>query len=89
VDLLLTLAGDRKITVDSTWTDYWTRKGEQSPPALPIASPEQARQLRGLLGRLERQAGEADGSAVIGEHSCRESEGDEMRKAKSLGYAGA
>jgi len=60
VDLLLELAGGMKITVDSTWTDYWERKGERPPLTSLMASSEQARQLYELLDRLERRVNKAD-----------------------------
>ncbi len=70
VDLLVELAGGMKITVDSTWTDYWERKGERPPLSSLMASSEQARQLYELLNRLERRvnkAEEAGESSVSGE----------------------
>lgn len=78
VDLLVTLAGDQKITVDSTWTDYWIRKGEPSPPALLMASPDQVRKLRGMLGRLERQVEGASGDAIAGKNAVAEVDGNEV-----------
>lgn len=55
VDLVVTLEGGGRITVDSTWTDYWVRKGEQ-PPTPRMIGLAQARELTELLGRLEGQS---------------------------------
>jgi hypothetical protein len=55
VDLLVELAGEVKITVDSMWTDYWERVGETPRPGSLLAHPEQARRLFEMLVRLERK----------------------------------
>lgn len=55
VDLLVSLDGECGINVDSTWTDYWERRGEQPPQVSQLLSIGQARRLRALLGRLKEQ----------------------------------
>jgi hypothetical protein len=84
VDLLVELAGGMKITVDSTWTDYWERKGERPPPTSLMASSEQARRLHELLNGLERRvnkAEEGDGaSSVNGETLDGESKTSESNE---------
>jgi hypothetical protein len=60
VDLHVTLEDSSTVTIDSTWTDYWDRKGER-PPAARILCAERARVLTELLERLEtRLCGSAE-----------------------------
>ncbi len=83
VDLLVELAGGMKITVDSTWTDYWERKGERPPLTSLMASSEQARRLHELLNRLERRvsmAAETGEVSVDGETSDGESKASESNE---------
>ncbi len=55
VDLQVEFEDEVKITVDSTWTDYWERVGEPPPSGSLLAHPEQARHLCEMLVRLERK----------------------------------
>ncbi|MFL6333135.1 MAG: hypothetical protein ACJ754_07305 [Pyrinomonadaceae bacterium] len=58
VDLVVVLDGGFRINIDSTWTDYWERRGEVPPAARTSLGVGQARELIVLLGRLKGRVNE-------------------------------
>lgn len=55
VDVVVVLDGGPRINIDSTWTDYWERRGESTPAAAEALGVGQARRLTGLLRRLKER----------------------------------
>jgi hypothetical protein len=55
VDLVVVPDGGPRLNIDSTWTDYWERRGESSPAAAAALGVGQARRLTRLLQRLKER----------------------------------